>query len=70
MDNESIIEKVSKLNYRMENDEDGTLAAPKGEYTDRLTGEDCAIYDQDLSLFVVLAMICPNPDQLQTALSN
>lgn len=69
MENESIIEKVSKLNYRMEND-DGTLAAPKGEYTDRLTGDECAIYDQDLSLFVVLATICPNPEHLNTALSN
>lgn len=69
MENESIIEKVTKLNYRMEND-DGTLAAPHGEFTDRINGAECAIYDQDLSLFVVLAMICPNPDQLHTALSN
>lgn len=67
---EPILDKVAKLNYRMENEEMETLAAPKGEYVDKTTGAECAIYDQDLSLFVVLAMICPNPEQLGNALSN
>lgn len=67
---EPILDKVAKLNYRMENEEMETLAAPKGEYVDKATGAECAIYDQDLSLFVVLAMICPNPEQLGNALSN
>ena len=67
---ESIIDKVAKLNYRMENEGTDAISAPQGEFTDKLTGEECAIYDQDLSLFVVLAMICPNPEQLGNALSN
>lgn len=67
---EPILDKVAKLNYRMENEEMDTLAAPKGEYVDKITGDECALYDQDLSLFVVLAMICPNPEQLGNALSN
>lgn len=70
MEEESIIDKCAKLNYRMETDEGKTLAAPRGEYTDRLTGAECAIYDQDLSLFVALAMLYPNPEHLNVALSN
>jgi hypothetical protein len=70
---EPIEDKMAKMMIRLEEAaerDDKSVVAPQGEFTERLSGAECAIYDQDLSLFVVLATLYPNPDVISHALSN
>jgi hypothetical protein len=70
---EPIEDKMAKMMVRLEEAaerKDETIVAPQGEFTERLSGVECAIYNQDLSLFVVLATLYPNPDVISHALSN
>ena len=73
---EPIDEKLAGILTRMADEievlPDGTagIGSPEFEFTDPNTGADCAIYDQDLSLFVVIATMSPSPQHLMTGLSN
>ena len=70
---EPLEDKMAKMMVRLEEAterNDNTIVAPEGEFTERLSGAECAIYDQDLSLFVVIATLYPNPDVISHALSN
>lgn len=73
MEMEPLEDKMAKMMVRLEEAEengDQTIVAPEAEFTERLSERECAIYDQDLSLFVVIASLYPNPDVIHHALSN
>ena len=49
---------------------DKSLSMPLVEFVDRNTGAECALYNQDLSMFLVISTVVPDPSYLMMALSN
>ena len=60
------------MNSLVEADKTGdrSLSMPVVEFVDRNTGAECGLYNQDLSLFLVISTVVPDPSYLMMALSN
>lgn len=49
---------------------DNKLTLPVMEFIDSNTGAECALYNQDVSMFLLISTIVPDPSYLMMALSN